>query len=142
MNYLERAIEYFKEDQFAYKTTGIRILEADEGRAVCSLEVEDFHMNNHGGVMGGAIYTLTDFAFGIAANTPVNNCVTLSSTLNFLRPTAGPVLYAEAKETKNGRTVCFYDITVKDSEGKLIATAQFNGFRGSSAYSGQIKDNR
>jgi acyl-CoA thioesterase len=129
MDYTEKARERFSKDRFAYELTGIEIMEAGELWSRCRLTISDKHLNRNNNVMGGAIFTLADFAFGCAANTPVRGCVTLSSSINFMRASTGPVLYAEARCEKNGRRICFFIVTVTDDEGKIIAQAQFNGFR-------------
>lgn len=140
MDYLKRADDLFLGDRYAVKLTGIKIEAVDELYAKCRLDIEDKHFNNIGTVMGGAIFTLADYAFGVAANTPVSDCVSLSSSINFTRATTGPVLYAEARCEKNGRTVCFFTVDITDGEGRLIAQAQFNGFRSNTRHSEYTQD--
>lgn len=118
----------FQKDTFAVETTGARVEKAGPGYALCSLRVDERHRNIRGDVMGGVIFTLADFAFGAAANTGDSGSVSLSSNINFLRGTKGPVLYAEAKCVKRGRNIGFYDVTVTDGEDRIIATASINGF--------------
>lgn len=128
MDYKERALKLFT-DKYALDTTGVVIEEVEENYCKCSLKVEDKHLNTNGFVMGGAIFTLADYAFGVAANTPTANCVTLSSSVSFTRPANGPMLYAEASCVKNGRRICFFDVTVTDSNDKIIASFSMSGFR-------------
>lgn len=129
MNYTQYAKDNFSRDRFAINQTGVIIEEACEGYARCSMKVEDWHLNNNDKVMGGAIFTLADYAFGVAANTPKTNCVSLNATVNFIRSTTGPVLYAEAKCVKDGRNICFFNVVVTDSEDRIIATVATDGFR-------------
>lgn len=129
MDYTQYAKDNFSRDRYAIDLTGVKIEEASEGYSRCSMVVEDKHLNNNDKVMGGAIYTLADYAFGVAANTPLSNCVSLNATINFLRSTTGPILYAEARCIKNGRSICFYDVTVTDGEGAVVATISADGFR-------------
>ena len=129
MDYTEKAREMFSSDIYAVETTGVRIEEARPNYCRCSLKIEGRHFNVNGNVMGGAIFTLADYAFGVAANVENPSAVSLTSTINFIRPTKGPVIYAEAKCIKSGRSIVFYDITLTDSEGNIIATVAANGFR-------------
>lgn len=129
MDYKERALGLFSKDRYATETTGVVIEEVKENYCQCSLEIEDKHLNTNGFVMGGAIFTLADYAFGVAANTPTANCVTLSGSVSFTRPTKGPKLFAEAVCVKNGRRICFFDVSVTDTEGKIIASFSMSGFR-------------
>lgn len=120
--------ELFLTDAYAVKTTGIKIEECNEDYARCSMEIDDRHFNMYGNVMGGAIFTLADYTFGITANTGKPETVSLTSTINFMRGTRGPVLYAEARCVKSGKNICFYEVTITDDENNIIAVAQANGF--------------
>ena len=124
----EELIEYFKEDLFATKVTGINIIEANNDYAKCSFEITDNHMNAKGIVMGGAIYTLADFTFAIATNQH-KDYYTLSTnaSINYLRPGSGIYLYAEAIKIKDGKTVCFYEINVYNDENVLISKVMITG---------------
>ncbi len=129
MNHTEQAKEAFKSDIYAVETTGVRIEEARPNYSRCSLKIDGRHYNVNGDVMGGAIFTLADYAFGVAANTGNTATVSLTSTINFIRPTKGPILYAEAKCVKSGRSIAFFDVIVTDDLGNIIATVAANGFR-------------
>jgi len=129
MNYTQHAIDCFSNDRYAVATTGIKIEEADVNYARCSLEIDERHYNTNGFVMGGAIFTLADYAFGVAVNNENPQTVSLSCTINFIRPTKGPVLYAEAKSIKCGRSISFFEITVTDGAENIIASVLANGFR-------------
>lgn len=127
----EKIMAKFARDRFACNTTGIKIEKVSKGYALCSLEIGDKHLNGNDCVMGGAIFTLADYTFGVAANYDEYggmNTVTLGSTISFVNATAGPMLYAESNCRKTGRSIDFYDITVTDGAGKLIATLCVTGF--------------
>ena len=68
MRNLEEAKAFFEKDYFAMGC-GIQIDEVGEGTSKCSFEIETRHLNGGGIVQGGAIFTLADFAFAVAANT-------------------------------------------------------------------------
>ena len=129
MGYNERLANGTIQDKYAIKTTGVNVDFVEVNHAICSLNIENKHLNANGFVMGGAIFTLADYAFGCAANEDVENCVTLASNISFTRPAKGPKLFAEAKCVKDGRTICFYEVTITDSAGKIVAYAQTSGFR-------------
>lgn len=129
MDYKAQAIEKFRQDLFATKTTGIKIEEVSVNYAKCSLLINDSHLNAAGFVMGGAIFTLADFTFAIASNMENPFTVSLSSHINYVNATKGPVLFAETKCIKNGKSVCFFEINVTDDKNNIIATVTTNGFR-------------
>lgn len=118
---LEEAREIFSKDQFATKAAGCRILEARHGHAVCEMPIHDIHRNAMGGVMGGAIFTLADFALAIASNIGEESSVAVSNTINFMSATKGSVLKATCDVDKSGRRLGFYTVDVEDDTGRLVA---------------------
>ena len=65
-NNVEEIKEFFKNDLYATKLTGIEIVEVKENYAKCKMEITQNHRNAAGGVMGGAIFTLADFCCAVA----------------------------------------------------------------------------
>lgn len=57
---LEEIRSRFQNDHFAMDATGIVIDSAEPGKAVCSLTLEERHMNENHVPMGGAVFTLAD----------------------------------------------------------------------------------
>ena len=92
------------------------------------MKLTDNQKNAYGEVMGGAIYTLADFAFAIASNYG-KECIAVSLTghANFISASKGNILYAETKLLKDGKRNCFFEVTVTDDCFKLIATVLFTG---------------
>ena len=125
---IETVREVFAKDRFAV-AAGIEILEADTGYARCRMEIRDVHRNGMDAVMGGAVYTLADYAFAVASNVGQPATVTMDSAVTFLRGTKGKALYAEARCIKAGGRTCCFDITVKDDLGEEIAVCRNNGMR-------------
>ena len=58
----------FAGDRFATEAAGAAIREAEPGRAVCVMPIRPVHLNANSVPMGGAVFTLADFAFAVAAN--------------------------------------------------------------------------
>ena len=128
MTKLEEAREIFAKDLFATKQTGVVIEAVGENYAKCSMEITENHRNAYGGVMGGAIYTLADYAFAVASNFDQEKAtVSITGNASFLSASRGSVLYAEAKLLKDGRNNCFYEVLVWDDLEKQIASVAFTG---------------
>ena len=128
MTDLEKAKEFFAADLYATEVTGIEIVEAREKYARCSLVLEERHKNAVGHVMGGVLFTLADFVFGISANFgAAAPTVTVSSNIHFLASPRGRVIYGESKLLKDGKRSCFYEITVSDEDGSPVAIVTVNG---------------
>ena len=128
MQNTEAARAFFSRDTFATETAGIVIVEAKPGYAKCQMAVTDAHLNAAGTVMGGAIFTLADFTFAVAANDETGATVSLSATIEYLRPGRGPVLYAETSCDGSTRSVAFYTVLVTDCEGHTVAKLMGTGF--------------
>ena len=118
---LEEIEAVFANDRFATEAAGCRVVSGEHGRAVCSMELADVHRNAMGNVMGGAIFTLADFALAICCNIGEEPTVSVDSSISFFRSTQGAALTATAACDKPGRHLGFYTVTVEDDLGKQIA---------------------
>ncbi len=128
MGNIEEARVIFSKDLYATKLSGIEIDEIGKDYAKCSMRLTENHKNAYGGVMGGAIYTLADFAFAVASNYEKEQAtVSLSSQASFMAATAGDTLFAEAKLLKDGKRNNFFEVTVTDNLNKLVAIVAFTG---------------
>ena len=128
MKNLEKAKEFFAADRYATEATGIEIVAVSERYAKCALVLKEHHKNAVGHVMGGVMFTLADFVFGIAANfEAASPTVTVSSNIHFLSSPHGNVIYGESKLLKDGKRSCFYEITVTDEDGTPVAIVTVNG---------------
>ncbi len=128
MGTLEEARKEFAKDRYATVMSGIEIDEVGDHYAKCSMKITDNHRNAYGGIMGGAIYTLADFAFAVASNFGAENLtVSLVGPATFMSMSKGSVLYGEARLIKGGRGHSFYDVSITDDLGKSIAVVSFTG---------------
>ncbi len=124
---LTQAREYFAGDKFATEATGITIEDVGENYAKCSFKIKDIHKNAVGQVMGGAIFTLADFAFAVATNNCDRVTVTAVSQINYLGMAKGDTLIAETRLIKDGKRSCFFEIVITDNLGNVVATVNSNG---------------
>lgn len=125
---LEEVRDYFKKDRFATDATGCVIEEAKKHYAKCSMAITTNHLNANDTVMGGAIYTLADFSFAVAANMGEAKAVSSSCSISFLGVAKGTMLYATTECIKEGRSTCCYQTRVEDELGNLVACVLSNGF--------------
>ena len=128
MTELEKVREFFKGDVYATLTTGAVIEEIGDRYSKCSLALGTQHKNAAEQVMGGAIFTLADFAFAVATNrpdTPIT--VTLSTNISFVGTVKGNTIFAQTRLVKDGRRNCFYEVKVTDDLGNLVAIVNVVG---------------
>ncbi len=124
---LREVQERFKNDRFA-TDNGAYIEEVGEGYARCVMPLDEHHYNAVGSVMGGAVFTVADFAFAVASNWNKKPCVSLSAQITYLGRAKGKKLIAEARKVKEGRTTCYYLVEVTDELGSQVAHVTSNGF--------------
>ena len=125
---LEEAHAYFSCDRFAAEN-GLTLDELDENHAVTSLTVGDRHKNAYGGVMGGAIFTLADYAFAALTNDRERITVAQQVSISYLSTVKGSRLVATARFKKDGRSSCVVNVDVVDDTGREIAQFVGTGFK-------------
>ena len=81
---INKVIKFFENDRFAAHS-GIKVVEASEGYCKAVMEISDFHLNAAGVVQGGAIFTLADFAFGLASNSSGQLALAINVNIPFLK---------------------------------------------------------
>ena len=125
---LDEAREYFKDDGFT-SANGIILEELDDNHALTSVILTHNHRNALGGVMGGAIFTLADFAFAALSNQLHMGTVAQQISINYLSAPKGDRLIAKAVCRKNGRNSCVINVDVTDDTGRDIAQFVGTGFK-------------
>jgi uncharacterized protein (TIGR00369 family) len=107
---------------------GFEILEVAAGDVTFSCTPDESAYNPIGLVHGGLVCTLLDTVVGCAVHTTLPAGVGYTSIeikVNYLRGVHanGGALIARGQVIKPGRRVAFADGEVRDSDGKLVATA-------------------
>jgi acyl-CoA thioesterase len=117
---LQKVTDLFRKDRFAAHT-GIEIEDIAPGSARCSMEIQEQHLNGIGIVMGGALFTLADFTFGLAANSHGTIAVSSAVTIHYLRKSSQGKLTATATEISRNAKTGLYRVAITDAAGQLIA---------------------
>jgi len=127
---MKRIIELFEKDNFA-KGCGIEIEEVRQGFAKCSMKVTNNHLNGIGILMGGALFTLADYTFSLAANSHGIIAVTRDASITYIRKCTGGIVTAIASEVKRHDKSGVYSVEITNEEGEIIAqitgNAHFTG---------------
>lgn len=138
MNLTATAQSIFANDIYATQITGIVIDKVDADATICSLHLGDKHRNAKGGVMGGVLFTLADFAFAVAANcatmdeegqTPQLQWVSSSSTIHFLSAVKGDILTVTTTAVRRGQKQAVYQSIITDNKGCKVALVTTSGTR-------------
>ena len=125
---LEKLKQNVEEEPYA-KLFNIKIIELNQGHSIAEMKVLKKYENIFSITHGGAIFSLVDVAFSSAANSYGTVAVALDININYIRPsTTGDILRAEVKEVSRGNTVATYNIVVKNSSDKTVASSQAVAF--------------
>ncbi len=117
---IDEARDHFRKDRFA-TDAGMVVDEMGDDYSVCSVVLNDGHRNAYGGVMGGVIFTLADFAFAVCANNIHSLSVAQQVSINYLSAPKGTKLIAKARCIKNGKTTSVLNVDVSDDTGRDVA---------------------
>ena len=126
---IDQIRDFFAHDLFAYEACGCRIVEASQGHAVTAFDITPTHRNAMGTVMGGAIFTLADYALAVACNVGEKPTVSVSNTIEFLSGARGNRLIATCDVDKSGRSLGFYTVDIRDELGTQVARMTATCFR-------------
>jgi len=101
---------------------------AHMGEGICRFELmaESRHLNPHGVVHGGVVYSLVDYAMGGALTSrlsPGERCATLEIKINYLAAAAAGPLAAEATVVDRTTRIGVLEARVTDGAGRLVALA-------------------
>lgn len=103
---------------------GARVDEADDGRAVVTLDAGDDHANRHGTIHGGAVATLVDTAMGAAVYSKFDGeqaPVTIEMKVTYLEPASIGRLTAKAEVRRAGKRITIVETEVLSEDGVMVA---------------------
>ncbi len=127
--------DYFNTRNPFAQDLGIVVAEVGEGFARCRLAVDERHLNPFGSANAGAIFSLAETAFGVAANAAGRVAVAVNLAISYLAPGRG-TLTAEAREVAAGGPLASYAVVVSDESGAAVAQAQAMAYRKKDALPG------
>ncbi|MEZ0328919.1 MAG: hotdog fold thioesterase [Dissulfuribacterales bacterium] len=114
---------------------GMEILKVDFGYAEVAMVVKPEHLNAADFCHGGAMFSLADVAFALAANSHGGLAVGLEVSANYMRPVkAGERVVAVAEERHRGKHTGVYLISMRNGDGKEVAFVKATAFRVQDTY--------
>lgn len=120
---MEDQNDFFTKDTFA-RGAGIELLEVSPGKARVKMEVRAIHLNSHGTVHGGAIFTLADAAFALASNSHGVPAAAINASISYMKSARSGTLFADAVEYSKNPKLATYIVDVTDERGEKIAIFQ------------------
>ena len=120
--------KFFENDRFA-DLSNIEVVSISPGKATTQMEVEEMHLNGVGTVHGGALFTLADFTFALAANSHGTVTVAINANMSFLKAVKEGLLTAEARELSSGGRIASYTVDIYHEGRDLVAVFQGMAYR-------------
>ena len=90
--------------------------------------IDEQILNVHGFVHGGALFSLADTVAGAASFATGRDSVTLTGTINYIKPGTGGKLIGIAQEISRGRTTGVYEVFIFNDKNTLLSRATFTMF--------------
>jgi acyl-CoA thioesterase len=124
-SHIEKLVADSDASSFA-KLLGLETVEARRGLAISRLRLsEEKHVNFHGGTHGAVLFAVADHACGICGNSLGRKAVLLNLSMNYTAsPALGTTIEAEARMIHEGNKTGTMVISVRDSDGKMLAHCQ------------------
>lgn len=109
------------------KHNQIRAVHVKEGYSRIIADLTEESMNIWGIPHGGLLFALGDVAAGLAGQSyGSRKVVTASGNINFLKSPCGcKRLVAIAQVLRNGRSMGFFQVDIRDDQDNLIAAGQY-----------------
>ena len=123
----EEAAAFFTGDRVA-ADLGAELISLTEDSCLCRMVIDGRHKNAMGGVMGGAIFTLADFAFAVVCNQAHLPTVAQTVTIQYLNGVREGTLLAIAQIIKSGRSTTVAQVRVVDQNDRDVALFLGTGF--------------
>ncbi|HUU74694.1 MAG TPA: hotdog fold thioesterase [Methanoregulaceae archaeon] len=120
---MDDTTRFFEDDAFA-RGAGIEFLETAPGRARVKMDISEKHLNSHGTVHGGAIFTLADTAFALASNSHGIPAAAINAHISYMKAASSGTLYAEAQEFSLNPKIATYTVQVTNESEEKIAIFQ------------------
>ena len=116
------------QDRFAL-VLGAQQLESSFEQAIFRMDITPEHTNILGGVHGGVIFSLADFAFASACNAGEGSFIGLQAEIRYMAAAKDKQLIATAKRVGGTRKFAHYEVMVTDGLGNALALFTSTAYR-------------
>ena len=127
----DRILRFLNDNDHFAKENGMVVTRLEEGASEAVLTASERHFNGVGIIMGGALFTLSDFAFAAAIHSFGLRAVGMNTTTAFLKPgkgAPGAKFTARATLVSKTRRTGVFDVNVYDDEDRLLTHSIMTGF--------------
>lgn len=110
------------------QSNDMKVVDIDRGFDRVEMIIDEHILNIHGFVHGGALFSLADTVAGAASFATGRDSVTLTGSINYIKPGKGGKLIGVATEISAGRTTGVYEVFIYNDEQVLLCRATFTMF--------------
>ncbi len=125
---MEYPSSFLDADPFSQEL-GIKLESVSKNSATLSLLISKKHLNSHGTVHGGVIYTLADTAFAVASNADGTPSVAINTSITYMKAVKSGKLIAKVHEFSKNHALGSYIVEIFDHDGEKIAVFQGLAYR-------------
>ena len=126
---MEKTLDFFRQNDHFARHCGIELIDAEPGKSRAKMKIQPFHLNGAKTVHGGAIFSLADFTFAVAANSQGQLSLAICTNMSFIKASYSGTLYAEAKELSTNHRLGTYEVSITDEQDRLIAKFHSTAYR-------------
>ena len=119
---IDEDLKKMEEQTGFFKHNNFHIVEADKDNVIIKAEITDNSLNPYGIVHGGIIYSLGDVTLGLITYLTERAAVTLTSSINYLKPGTGKYLTCKGELIKAGRSTAYLRAYIYNDKEEMIAT--------------------
>lgn len=115
----DRVAALLEADKYS-SSLGLRLVDVGHDTITIAMKVTDEMTNFHGGMHGGALFSLADCAFSLASNAPGPRAVAIDTHMVFSASiAAGEELTAHVEEVHRGRTLATYRVIIRRRDERV-----------------------
>lgn len=119
---------FIEKDKFA-GLLGVEMEEGVDGSAVvCTMVINEEHLNGHGTVHGAVIFSLADVTFAAACNSE-KDAIGIQADIRYMAKPEGGMLRAKAYELNASNKIANYQVDVFDGMNTKIAQFSASAYR-------------
>ena len=122
---IQAFLEYFRRTDALSREMGISVRSLSAEGAEAEMEISANENEYMGRLHGGAFFTIADVVAGLCVSYYGEQCVTLSSNLNYLKAASAGKIIARSSLSRRGRKICVCEIRIISEEGTLLCTGTF-----------------
>lgn len=107
------------------KLLGIEMVERDASRSLCHVHVSPKHLNPHGVLHGGVMYSMADQGMGAAVYSVLEedeSCATIEVKMVYLSPVRDGLVECESRVINKTKRLAVLESEVRNA-GRLVAKA-------------------